>query len=141
MSEWQERFHSYYGRGAPNDCWLWQRCLSTHGYGRFRLNGKTHTASRVAYGIAFGEIPDGLCVCHSCDSPACVNPAHLFLGTHRDNMDDRNSKGRSKKKLTHNDVSTIRAILRQGGITRVAIARMFGVTKGAIWHIEHGHVE
>lgn len=65
-----------------------------HHYGVFLVNGRSINAHRFAYQIAHGPVPDDMFVCHRCDNPPCVNPAHLFLGTHVDNMQDMISKGR-----------------------------------------------
>jgi len=75
-------------------CWLWEGCLRTDGYGCFRLNGKTRTTHRLAYEWLVAPIPLGLQVLHRCDNPSCVNPNHLWLGTHGDNMRDAAAKGR-----------------------------------------------
>ena len=78
------------------DCWSWTGAKINWGYGQFRV-GKDHMlAHRCSYEHATGEtIPDGMMVCHRCDVPACVNPAHLFLGTAKDNMQDMLTKGRN----------------------------------------------
>ena len=76
---------------ADNGCWIWQRNPSQR-YGI--TNGQL--AHRVSYERENGPIPDGLEVCHSCDTPKCVNPKHLWLGTHKDNMADASSKGRMR---------------------------------------------
>lgn len=83
-------FWKYVQKRDTRDCWLWTGCL-VGGYGFF-LYDTQNRAHRVAWILANGAIPDGLCVCHKCDVPHCVNPAHLFLGTHRDNMLDRKAK-------------------------------------------------
>src|SRR5215217_6716850 len=95
MSEWHARFQSHYRVGSADECWPWLSSTSAAGYGRFLLDGKARIASRVAYMMAFGD-PGQTHVLHRCDNPACVNPSHLFLGTHKDNMGDRNKKGRSR---------------------------------------------
>ncbi len=81
------------------DCWIWKGAISNKGYGSFRFNNKTELAHRVAWILVNGPIPDGVgdhgtCVLHSCDNPRCVNPAHLFLGTQVDNINDMVRKGR-----------------------------------------------
>jgi hypothetical protein len=80
---------------TPSGCWLWAGCKTPDYYGRIRLNGRIGKAHRQAYVFTHGPIPNGLYVLHRCDMRACVNPEHLFLGTHRDNMLDMVNKGRS----------------------------------------------
>jgi len=80
-----------------DSCWLWLGSrTSAKGYGQFIANGRRYLASRYSWELHNGQpIPDGLIVCHHCDNPQCVNPAHLFTGTYQDNMDDRGAKGRT----------------------------------------------
>lgn len=90
------RFWSYVDRNG--DCWTWTGCR-IGGYGAFRVPGVASlvTAHRISYGVTRGGIPGEMNVCHHCDNPACCNPAHLFLGTHRDNMLDMLRKGRGRR--------------------------------------------
>ncbi len=88
-----ERFESKWTPEPNTGCWLWIGSIDTGGYGSIRI-GKLKIASRVSYELHVGPIPDGMCVCHRCDVRSCVNPAHLFLGTHKANMDDKSQKGR-----------------------------------------------
>ena len=76
-------------------CWNWSGVLTKNGYGRTTHKDRPISAHRLSYLIFNGEIPAGMCVLHRCDNRRCVNPDHLFLGTHRDNMVDMKSKGRS----------------------------------------------
>jgi hypothetical protein len=78
------------------DCWEWQGGKQNIGYGMIRDENKMRTTHRVSYEEHKGPIPKGLCVMHSCDNPICCNPAHLSLGTHKQNMQDMFAKGRAK---------------------------------------------
>lgn len=90
----RERFEASYLPDPTTGCWLWIGSLTTTGYGAWRYLDQQFIASRVSYEWHVGSIPDGMCVLHRCDVRACVNPAHLFLGTKRDNNRDRYAKGR-----------------------------------------------
>ncbi len=106
----QERFWSM----VSKDCWIWQGAKERHGYGHFRDDGKDHRAHRYAYELANGPIPAGMHVLHKCDVMACVNPTHLRLGTHQENMLDCKHKKRTTigersgtAKLTREQAETI----------------------------------
>lgn len=78
-------------------CWLWTGATTSTGYGHLTKgghDGRPVKAHRLAYELANGPIPDGLEVCHHCDTPLCVRPDHLFLGTRRENLGDAMRKGR-----------------------------------------------
>lgn len=75
-------------------CWEWLGSVSSDGYGKCKRGGKTYRAHRLSYEIFRGEIPKGHFICHHCDNPLCVNPEHLWAGTHKDNEDDKDKKGR-----------------------------------------------
>jgi hypothetical protein len=91
----EARFWAGVDRRGPDECWLWQRRLKEFGHGQTNWHGKHSTsAHRVAWELTHGPIPEGLWVLHRCDVPACCNPAHLFLGTHADNVRDMMAKRR-----------------------------------------------
>lgn len=95
----EERFWSKVNKtDNANGCWEWQAGRFGGGYGKIAVkhNGKWTGlyAHRVSYELTHGPIPDGMCVCHSCDNPKCVNPSHLWIGTQIENIKDRDIKGR-----------------------------------------------
>ena len=128
--------------GTP--CWLWTASKSSGDYGRFKLNRRLWAAHRVVWIIARGSIPKGLDVLHHCDRPCCVNPDHLFVGTHAKNLQDCRDKGRLKvpdnsgenmgwHKLTWEEVLEARRLYKKGNRWHpsendyVALARKYNV--------------
>lgn len=129
--------------GAPDACWEWQGYRMPAGYGQFSAEKKRHYAHRVAYELTKGTIPDGMFVCHACDNPPCCNPAHLFLGTPKDNTRDMVAKGRCRgiglpgvlspcAKLNDDAVRRIRELYAIGGYSQRKLGMMFGVSRAAI---------
>lgn len=125
-------------------CWEWTGCKRDGEYGRFKVNGHQQFAHRVSYQEFVGTIPEGMCVCHKCDNPPCVNPEHLFLGTNADNQKDMVNKKRQlygernpKAILTREKADEIRIIYKNGRITMKEVGILFGVSKGCIQHIIH----
>ena len=78
-------------------CWLWTASVKNTGYGQFKFNGKPVGAHRVSFMLFCGDIPPGMLVCHHCDVRRCVNPEHLYLGTHSDNLRDAFDRTRFAK--------------------------------------------
>lgn len=141
-----ERFFAKVDRKGKNECWLWKASKDSDGYGTFRLGLVVVLAHRFSYTISFGKIDKGLHVCHTCDTPACVNPRHLFLGTNHDNMQDMVRKGRStfgrfrgsengNSKLKNETVLEIKKMLREGK-SLMNIARQFGISKRTVMDIK-----
>lgn len=131
--------HPLIGVRPTTPCIEWQGSRTSAGYGQLKRNGRVMYAHRLAYEGAHGPIPAGMCVCHACDNPACVNPEHLWIGTKGDNLRDMCAKGRHTKagaageknrnaKLTAEAVVEIRR-MRAAGATYRAIAARFGITR------------
>ena len=99
----------FYKKAVFNgDCLEWTKSKNKDGYGIVRYNKKIMLAHRVSYMKSKGDIGESEMVCHKCDNPSCINPDHLFLGSHADNMEDMRVKGRKWAKLTFDDVAAIR---------------------------------
>lgn len=129
-----------------DNCWNWTRGKTGNQqrYGACYLHHKKERAHRVAWELFNGEIPDGMCVCHTCDNPLCCNPNHLFLGTHADNMQDKSHKGRTNpvrgdraswKKLCSSDVLKIREVYSTGNYTQRELAKLYRVSQSTILFI------
>lgn len=139
MKDFLKKFENNF-RVTPG-CWLWQRGVDKDGYGQFYAEGKNIRAHRYSYKSYFGPIPEGMCVCHRCDTPRCVNPDHLFLGTSQENTADRHAKGRTTvlngerhgaSRLKSEQVLEIRAMR---GSHR-EIANKFGISATTVYRIK-----
>jgi len=145
IKSWAKSFHSKYERTGPDECWEWQGARCGKGYGMTtRLGGGSIRAPRVAYDLHYlKEVPSNMQVCHHCDNPPCVNPKHLFLGTAKDNSDDKINKGRGRNlrgeaagasKLNLDDVHCI--LLSSFPATK--LAPIFKVSESAVRAIRQG---
>lgn len=141
-----DRFWSHVDIRGSDECWPWKLATSEAGYGNINVQvekrKRRFAASRIAFLLTHGEVPDDRLVCHSCDNPPCCNPAHLFLGTYGDNNRDTVSKGRAVKNpprgeqtkgalFTNEQAKTIRARY-EAGESRAALAREYGADWNAI---------
>lgn len=135
------KFAAYANIGNPDECWLWKGGISSSGYGIISSKGSHRTAHRASYELHKGKIPEELIVRHKCDNPPCVNPDHLELGTHMDNVRDRVLRGRGKApvgekhgaaKLTEADVRDIRQRWNNRSATQTALGEEYGVSSRQI---------
>jgi hypothetical protein len=124
----------------PNSgCWLWIGAIDDKGYGRFGMAGtrRQTLAHRAVYEKHVGPIPEGMFLCHKCDTPLCVNPRHMFVGSPSENMQDMVAKGRApvgvdtEKKLTVDQVREIRTQAAKG-VNFHELARRFPVGRTSI---------
>ena len=132
-----ERFWSNVRK--TNGCWVWTASAGDGGYGHISIGDVIYRCHRVSWEIANGPVPHGMCVCHTCDNPICVNPSHLFLGTHLDNLRDAAQKGRIAKgeknghaTLTEGKVRMIRAMAESKMYLQSELAEIFIVTQSCI---------
>lgn len=152
LVELPARIESKIARCPTSGCWLWTATTTKQGYGVIGGH-RNRLAHRVVYELTRGPIPNGMYVCHTCDVPGCVNPAHLWLGTNSDNQLDASAKGRKnsprgslsgRAKLTEENVRAILAEPKRNGMQR-ELAERFGVSKWAINEVRKGrkwrHVE
>lgn len=140
-----KRFWDKVKKGEPDECWEWIAGKNPSGYGKIQMKGDAVGAHRVSYELHHGAIPEGLMVLHSCDNPACVNPAHLRVGTPLDNMQDKMMRGRHRtvcgmqqptSKLTELQVMKIRML--RGIFTQRRLAEMFGITQENVHCVQVG---
>lgn len=138
--------HRFWNKvNKTNGCWLWMASKRSNGYGCFRFQGKLYSAHRFAYQLAYGDITDNLLVCHKCDVRNCVNPDHLFLGTHTENLIDAIRKKRSfppsikargessgQSKLIEEQVLEIRQLHADDGLGWRTLSKKYGVSGNTI---------
>lgn len=152
-----ERFFSKVVRASdPEACWAWTGSKTAHGYGRLQSGGRggrVLKAHRASWEIHHGPLTSEAHVCHRCDNPECTNPAHLFLGTHAENMRDASAKGRwvekgrgisrnagrlnGQARLSDDQIKTIRTLCASGATQR-DVAAQFGVAKSYVSQVVNG---
>lgn len=136
-----DRFWPKVDKRGPDECWEWNSARNPRGYGHFVILRQDYRAHRISYELANGPIPEGMHVMHMCDNPPCVNPAHLRLGDHTENMHDMRRKDRDPRvTLTVDDVRHIRAELAANDCndTRATLADRYKVKRGVIWAVASG---
>lgn len=144
--ELAERFHEKWILNNRTGCWDWIGAVAGKGYGFLKKPGERRQvyAHRLSWLIHYGDIPEGLSVCHACDNMRCVKPSHLFVGTQSDNLNDMKAKDRhlhgSRNKMAKLDDHQVRHIhrLSSEGVSQGDLARTYRVGQGTIWKILHG---
>lgn len=129
----EDAFYSFVDKSG--DCWLWTGAIDRDGYGAFTYLKTSHRAHRLSLQLSGEIVPKGAVVCHDCDNPTCVNPSHLYVGTHQSNMDDAVARDRNVRgercwsaKLTDDEVILIRA----SKATDERLAAKYGVSRSNI---------
>lgn len=148
-----ERFWCKVDKKSDDECWNWIAGKSAYGYGQFSIKNKIYGAHRISYIIHNGEIPEddpyhGYCICHKCDNPSCVNPAHLFIGTTKENIQDMVNKGRlrwvipetkgeknGQHKLSEEQVREIREKYIPYKYSVYKLAKEYNVSKSTIGYV------
>lgn len=137
LTQWEwmvQRFWAGVEKKGADECWPWLKAKVTDGYGTIALQrGVSFATHRLAYRLAFGSIPEGMQVLHTCDNRACCNHAHLFLGTNRDNIEDMLNKRRGGK-LTAQQIEEIKLDQRKQRI----IAQEHGINQSMVSLIKKG---
>ena len=129
-------FWSKVNKKGEDECWIWKGIVDNNLYGIFNYNGITYKVHRLIYEITYGKFSDSLFILHNCDNPSCVNPKHLRLGTHIDNMNDMSIRGRigfghGEKVLDGNMILFIHEMFYKGK-TKSEIANELGYNKRQI---------
>lgn len=140
----EERFWEKVDKRGDDECWNWIANKGKTGYGMVWFGKGFLRSNRASWIIHFGNIPKGMLVCHKCDNPSCVNPAHLFLGTSKDNAQDMLSKGRNPNQKGENngfakfkdeDILKIREMWKSGKYLQREIMETFGISRNYLWRI------
>jgi predicted XRE-type DNA-binding protein len=144
IEQLKKRFEAHTERIPGVDCHIWMASVTRKGgHGRTFGFGRQMLAHRLAYQLYRGPIPNGMLVCHRCDVPSCVNPDHLFIGTHKDNIADCIQKDRrrdqrgEKNNLAKLTKQTVLSIRKANG-SQYEIARKFGVSRSNVGLIRQG---
>lgn len=136
-----DRFWSKVDVRGPDECWTWTRWLSPEGYALIKVNGRPKRATHALMYVLHGEWPDpGAFLCHHCDNRACVNPAHVYVGSHAENMRDKavrmRAVGRECGKPKLRDVWPEMLARRDAGVPVWTLASDYGVSVQAVkYHI------
>lgn len=129
-SKW---WYMNYNLDPTTGCWLWSGAVSSNGYGNVNHGGKWFSVHRLYYWLHYGDIPEGILVCHSCDNKQCVNPSHLWLGTNKDNSQDMSRKGRTglRSKLGESDYGDVFQLYTMG-ISQRELAKRYNLSQSGV---------
>jgi len=140
-----QRFWSKANILGDDDCWDWLVGKKKSGYGQFNIGHKNFYAHRIAWEIYTGKkIERKKVICHKCDNPSCVNPKHLFIGTQKDNIEDKHNKGRAARqdgennpasKVSWDDVRDIRRMYESGIYTVLEISHLYPISRYQVSNI------
>jgi hypothetical protein len=144
----KERFLKKVNKNTDSGCWLWLGSKRNGGYGHFYDGNKLVATHRFSYELYKGKIENNLLVCHKCDVRNCVNPDHLFLGTHKDNAIDMVNKNRQNNadtsginngmvKINEKDVINIRNEYKLGNISAEKLGKKYGISESQTLRIIH----
>lgn len=144
-----DRFMKFVHPEPNSGCWLWLGTWCPKGYGTFYFRKRSFKAHRASWTLFRSEIPEGLYICHRCDNPPCVNPDHLFCGTHLDNNRDMMMKGRhadfpgsmnGNAIATEHDIIAIRQLAKRGWTPKyiaqhfdIGIDNIYKIIRGDVW--------
>lgn len=146
MTQLRDYFEARVSPEPNTGCWLWVGELQSDGrYGRLKVNGRRKYAHRLSLELHGRGDGEGLCACHRCNNPMCVNPDHIYWGTAKENMNDARVSGRMavgfrlpQTKYSPADIQRMRA-LAAGGMSHREIGRLFGTSKDYTWQlVNHG---
>lgn len=133
----KERFYEKVALIPFHSCWEWVGNRKLSGYGRIDFQKKSYLAHRLSWEIHRGEVPRGMFVCHKCDNPSCVNPDHLFIGSHQENMDDMRRKGRCRR---ISGVAHYKAKLQEKQIVQIRNSDMSSRRLAVIFGVSHHNI-
>jgi hypothetical protein len=136
-----KRFRYKYDVIQTTNCWIWNGSFKSDGYGQQWVDGKWIKAHRLSWFLKYGVWSEQ-CICHKCDNPSCVNPDHLFEGTHQDNMTDMVNKGRSSNGfkngqsfLTNSEIHSMKVDYKSGSFSQKDLASKYQCSRSHVCNI------
>jgi len=137
----EKKFWHYVVKGAINECWEWLGYKDKDGYGKIGTRKTNIGAHRISWELHYGEIPTGQMVLHKCNNSSCVNPHHLYLGDHLQNMQDRLNAGHYLRNEDHPNTKFPDEIVRQirkSNLTYQQLSQKYGISESQIGNIKRG---